>query len=230
MAREGLTLINGLNSELEFSTDKATWVEIRFTGDIEASGGEAPSNEVVTFKRVGQVVGHDRLPTLTVQVPSLIPHHSSWRSLTSANRDKTPLHFRIRTKEIKLDDSATGTAAIATTGAVTLSPVVEPASGNAHPIDWRTDMYGVGLGIKIGSSVYTVDSISDTGVLKVDPAPASAVAASTYTVVAPRLRLGSFLARATGLAAFALPAEGQLNKTLTLNPLVQLQDWVVEAA
>ena len=230
MAKDGLTIIRGLNSELEFSSDGTEWAEIPFTGDIEASGGEPPTNEVVTFKRVGQVVGHDRLPSLTAQVPSYVPHHSSWRALAAANQAGNSLQFRIRTKEQELGNSGTGTAAIATSGVVTLNPLVVPTNGNPHPIDWRSELYGVGLGIKIGSAVYTVDTISDDGVLKVDPAPGTAVAAAAYKVVAPRLRMGPFLARTGGIAAFTLPAEGQLNKTLAINPLVQLPDWVVEAA
>ena len=173
MAKDGLTIIRGLNSELEFSSDGTEWAEIPFTGDIEASGGEPPTNEVVTFKRVGQVVGHDRLPSLTAQVPSYVPHHSSWRALAAANQAGNSLQFRIRTKEQELGNSGTGTAAIATSGVVTLNPLVVPTNGNPHPIDWRSELYGVGLGIKIGSAVYTVDTISDDGVLKVDPAPAA---------------------------------------------------------
>ena len=220
------TIVSGLNAELEFSTDGTAWAELPFLGDIEASGGEPPTSEVVTFKGVGQVVGHDRLPSLTVQVPAHAPHHSSWRALAEANRAAKPLHFRLRTKEVELAGSGTGTAAIAASGAVTLNPTV----ADDHPIDWRSDLFGVGLGIKIGGKVYTVDAISGAGVPTVDPGPEAAVAAAKYTVVTPRLRLGSFLARVAGLGSFSLPMEGALNKTLTLNPLAPLPDWVVEAA
>ena len=224
MAKDGLTIVSGLNSELEFSADGADWTEIPFTSDIEASGGEPPTAEVVTFKRVGQVTGHDRLPSLSVQVPSFVPHHSSWRALIEANRSGDPMNFRITTKERERESSGTGTAAMAVSGAVTLNPLV---TAN-HPVDWRTDRYGVGLGIKIGDTVYLVDSITDTGVLTVDPPPKAVVAAAVYKVVTPGLRLGPFLATASGLSSFSLPVEGALNKTLTINPVTQLPNWVID--
>ena len=118
------------------------------------------------------------------------------------------------------------TAAITAAGLVTLSPTVIASPG--HSIDWRSDLYGVGLGIKIGSAVYTVDTISAAGVLTVDPAPAGAVAAAIYTTVGPSLRLGPILARVVGLAAVqSMPAEGALNKSVTIQPLGQLPDWSV---
>ena len=74
MATDGLVIISAINSELEVSIDGgATWKELPFAGDIEASGGEAPTGEVVTFKRVGTTVGHDRVPSLSVTVPSVHP-------------------------------------------------------------------------------------------------------------------------------------------------------------
>ena len=63
--------------------------------------------------------------------------------------------------------------------------------------------------------------------LTVDPAPAAAVAAAVYSVVGPSLRLGPILARIVGLAQFSMPAEGALNKTVTIQPLTQLPDWSV---
>ena len=228
MAEQGLTIISALNSQIEFSNDGgATWSEIPFTGDIEASGGEAPTNEVVTFRRVGSVVGHERIPGLTVQVPSYIPHHSSWRALAAANLAGSELQFRIRTIERERAQSgASNTAAIATTGAVTLNPLV--TASPAHSIDWRSELYGIGLGIKIVAKVYTVDTISAVGVLTVNPSPTAAVAAAVYSVVQPRLRLGPFLARITTLAPFNLPAEGQLNTTLGLQPVTRLPAWGID--
>ena len=74
MATDGLTIISAINSQLEMSIDGGTtWFEMPFASDIEASGGEAPTGEVVTFKRVGTTIGHDRVPSLSVTVPSYIP-------------------------------------------------------------------------------------------------------------------------------------------------------------
>ena len=117
------------------------------------------------------------------------------------------------------------TAEIDAAGAVTLAPLVTAG----HSIDWRLDLYGVGLGIKSGADVYTVDTISADGVLAVDPAPSAAVAAAVYDVVGPSLRLGPILSRIVGLAAFSMPAEGALNKSVTIQPLSQLPDWQVVA-
>ena len=155
MAKDGLVIVNALNSEIEFSDDGGTtYTEIPFTGDIEASGGEAPTTEVVTFKRTGTVVGHQRVPSLTVQVSSYVPHHSTWRSLAGVSNSGTALNFRIRTQEKEISKSGAGnTAAIATTGAVTLAPLVAPISGNPHSIDWRSELYGIGLGITFDETV-----------------------------------------------------------------------------
>ena len=82
MATDGLVIISAINSNLEFSTDGgSTWKELPFAGDIEASGGEAPTSEVATFKRVGTTVGHDRVPSLGVTIPSYIrttPAGATW--------------------------------------------------------------------------------------------------------------------------------------------------------
>ena len=227
MGQDGLVIISAINSALEFSIDGGSiWKELPFAGDIEASGGEAPTSEVATFRRVGTTVGHDRVPSLGVTVPSYIPHHSSWRDLSTQNKAGNPVLVRITTLERLLIASGMGnTAAITAAGLVTLSPTVIASPG--HSIDWRTDLYGVGLGIKSGSAVYTVDAISAAGVLTVDPAPAAAVAAAIYSVVGPSLRLGPILARIVGLAQFSMPAEGALNKTVTIQPLSQLPDWKI---
>ena len=227
MGQDGLVIISSINSSLEFSIDGGTiWKELPFAGDIEASGGEAPTSEVATFRRVGTTVGHDRVPSLGVTIPAYIPHHSSWRGLAAENKAGNPVLVRVTTLERELVSSTMGnTAAISVAGAVTLAPTVVASPG--HSIDWRTDLYGIGLGIKIGAAVYTVDTISPAGVLTVDPVPAGAVAAAIYTVVGPSLRLGPILARIVGLAQFSMPAEGALNKTVTIQPLTQLPDWSV---
>ena len=99
--------------------------ELPFAGDIEASGGEAPTSEVATFKRVGTTVGHDRVPSLGVTIPSYIPQHSSWRNLVAEGKAGNPVNVRITTKERLLATSGAGnTAAISAAGAVTLSPTV----------------------------------------------------------------------------------------------------------
>ena len=227
MATDGLTIISAINSQLEMSIDGGTtWFEMPFASDIEASGGEAPTGEVVTFKRVGTTIGHDRVPSLSVTVPSYIPQHSSWRKLATENKAGNPINFRITTRERLLASSgASNTVAITAAGLATLSPTVIASPG--HSIDWRSDLYGVGLGIRIGAAVYTVDTISAAGVLTVDPSPAGAVAAAVYSVVGPSLRLGPSLARVVGLAAFSMPAEGALNKSVTIQPISQLPDWTV---
>ena len=163
MAQDGLTIVSAINSTLEFSTDGGTtWRELPFAGDIEASGGEAPTSEIATFKRVGTTVGHDRVPSLEVTIPSYIPQHSSWRNLIAAGKAGNPVNVRITTKERLLASSGAGnTAAIAAAGTVTLAPTVVASPG--HSIDWRSDLYGVGLGIKIAAAVYTVDTISGAG-------------------------------------------------------------------
>ena len=163
---------------------------------------------------------------LGVTVPSYIPHHSSWRKLAAEGKAGNPVNVRITTLERLLASSGAGnTAAIADDGTVVLNPLV--TASPPHSIDWRSDLFGVGLGIKSGAAVLTVDTISAAGVLEVDPPPAADIAAATYDVVGPSLRLGPILARVVGLAQFSMPAEGALNKSVTIQPLGQLPDWIV---
>ena len=226
MSEHGLVIINGLNSTLEFSIDGGiTWDELPFAGDIEASGGDAPTNEIVTFRRVGVVTGHDRLPSLAVTIPSYIPHHSSWTNIGATTRAGNSIQWRIRTKpELIVQASGTGnTCAIATTGVCTLAPAL--TASPPHSVRWDTDAFGRGHVIKIGANLYTVASISAVGIPTIGPAPASAVSATVYSVVLPQVELPSFSGKAGGVDAFSLPAEGALNKTLTIQPDAALPAW-----
>ena len=228
MGADALTIVDSDNSVLEFSVDgKATWKEVPFVGSVEASGGETPSSEVVTFKRVGKVTGKDRLPSFTFSVPSFVPQHSSWKTLRENRAER--IWMRIRTKEQLVATSTAGnTAAIADTGVVSLDPLVIDTPG--HSIDWRTELYGIGLGIKIGTSIYIVDTISDVGVLTVSPVPSAAIAAMIYTVVVPSLGIGDgMFGRVTGLDTFSLTGESNLTKSFGFEPAVALEDWKIQS-
>ena len=118
MGAGALTLITSENATLEYSSDGVAYRAVPFVGDIGASGGEAPENDVVTFSKIGKVVGHPRVPSLSVTVPSYVPNHSSWQTIHDALINRTPLTWRITTRESRFYEAsgAGNTVAIADSG------------------------------------------------------------------------------------------------------------------
>ncbi len=224
MAKDGQVTIPGLQTTIEFSNDGgAEWNELLNASDISATGGEHPESEIVGFKAVSRVTGLERIPTITITMPSMVPHHAAWEKILDAKDAGDVLQWRFTTRPQELASSGTATAAIAmTTGAVTLAPSIA-----THPVDWRRDDLGPGLVIEIATKKYIVATISETGAITVSPAPTSAVAAAAYKVLVPSLRKGPFSASISSAEAFELPAEGALNASLAIRPLVRMPRWVV---
>ena len=220
----GLTLITSENAKLEYSKDGGTtFIQLPFEGDISASGGEAPENDVVTFGRIGKVVGHPRVPSLSVTIPSYVPNLAAWADIRDATVERTLLLWRLTTAESELyKASGSGnTAAIADTGIITFA--------GTKP-DFTTNEFAEGMVVEIGTAKakYTIDQISSAGVVTVKPAPDSAIAATaSYRVLNPSLRLGPFSASVRSAGNFELAAEGNLSSTLELTPRAQLPAWVI---
>ncbi|MYH25521.1 MAG: hypothetical protein F4156_09860 [Holophagales bacterium] len=217
----GLTLITAENATLEYSKDGTRFVKLPFEGDISASGGEAPENDVVTFSRIGKVVGHPRVPSLSVAIPSYVPNLVAWTDILDALTKRTPLTWRLTTAEAEFftASGAGNTVAIATTGAVTFA--------GTKP-DFMSDEFAEGMAIRVGTAKYTIDAISDAGAVTVRPAPTTTVPAATeYRIINPSLRLGPFTASVRSAGNFELAAEGNLSTTLELTPRAQLPAWVI---
>ena len=113
MAKDGLIIINGLNTVFEASVDGGSnWFTIPFTGGVEATGGESPTAEAVDFNRVGSVIGHPRLPAVSVSIAAYVPHHSSWVQIAEKTKAGNDISFRFTTKERKVADSGAATLMI----------------------------------------------------------------------------------------------------------------------
>ena len=106
------------------------------------------------------------------------------------------------------------------TGVVTFVGTIKPAVG----------LLGPGMVIKVGSSKYVIDSISDaaTPVVTVKPAPSTAVpATSAYSIVLPSMRRGPFDATVRLAGNVSLESEGDMTTTVTLAPRAQLSEWSI---
>ena len=210
----GITLLAGLYAQIEYSkTGADDWALLPGMSEYSESGGDRPTEDVVTFDGVGKIAGQARTPTITANAQYL-PHLQGWKDVRSAYVDGTPLWIRITSKEDVLYETATGTVAIATTGIVTFA-------GTAQPIT-TSDTYAVGNVIKHNNKGYVIDTISKTGVFTVKPAPASAVAASAnYKIVAPSIRR-TFRADVTLADRISVTPEGTMTTTINLSPRSQL--------
>ena len=217
----GMTVIAGVNSTLEASKDGSTFFNLPFTGDITASGGDAPETDIPAYDSIGKVTGHPRVPSLSVAMASYVPNLDIWDTIYAAAADGDLITWRIRTskRELHAPAGAGNTIGIAATGVVTFAGTDRP--------DFTTKRFNVGLVIEVGSGKYTVDSISSTGVVTVRPAPATAVAAASgYKIVVPSLEL-EFSGTVRSQGNFELPAEGNLATTLEITPQSQLPKWTI---
>ena len=148
----GITLAESNFAKLEFSRDGATFHVLPFIGDISASGGEAPENDVVTFSGVGKVTGHPRVPSLSITVPSYVPQHSTWVVIRDALIKRKPLTWRITTVEQDLYNVADTMAAINRAGVVTYNGMAVP--------DFAGDLFGVGMALVLPAPLLFAPSLS----------------------------------------------------------------------
>ena len=209
-------------AKLEYSSDSGlTWIKVPGINSYTESGGEAPERDIVTFDGVAKRSGHPRVPSIELNA-TYSPAHAAWKAMRAASIKGTLLDFQLTTKEetMKSITGSANTVAIALTGVVTFAGAIKPA----------VKLLGPGMVIKVGSSKYVIDSISDaaTPVVMVKPAPSTAVAATaTYSIVLPSMRRGPFDARVRLAGNVSLESEGDMTTTLTLAPRVQLSEWSI---
>ena len=218
----GLTVHGSEFATLEYSSD-GSWIEVPGITSYTESGGEAPERDVVAFSGVAKRSGHPRVPSIEMNAV-YSPAHAAWRALRTFSFKGTLLQFRLITKKETFESiSGPGnTVAIADTGVVTFAGTVQP--------NFAEGVIGPGQVIEVNSKNYVIDSISDaaTPVVKVKPAPDSAVTAKTpYAIVLPSLRRGPFRATIRVLGNSSLESEGDMSTTLTLAPRGQLSEWSI---
>ena len=221
------TTIN--NFEIEIG---GQWYRFPFTGDVEVSPNPAPVQEVVTGQGIGAVVGKQRLPGVSIALPSYAPHLWLMKQVEALRKKGAINSFRwTRPGEtIGAESPAGKTAAIdGGTGAVTFA-------GDDHQVQFSKERYGVGLVLKIGASRFIVDTVSEAGAITVvkddgsRTADADDVAAAVYSVELPGLRQ-AFAAQilASPALGWTAPADAQLNSGMQLQPVSEPDEWEIVA-
>ena len=170
-----------------FYNDGSNWLEVQGLGQMDISPPTAQSNTFSGFEGSFSVPGEREIGQVTYEVASFAPNHRSWRHLRGLYDDGNDVTLRTETREIDIATPGNTTAAIATTGVVTLAAGLTIA-----------DIPGLARGhvFVLGNKTYTVESISDddTPVITVyddatGEAPATAVAATRIAkIIQPILR------------------------------------------
>lgn len=225
--RTSLVTVNADNSTLEASTDGgATWSEVPYIGDVAASPGSTPENDIVTFKQVGKVRGKNRVPSLSVTIPSYVPNLPVWGDIADKADSSDLVKFRITTVQRQIhqtsDADAAAEADIANTGVLAL--------GNDSDLDLESHEYNIGLVFldDDNDAAYTIAELTDAGVATLSPAPNTAVAdIANYQVVIPALRITFDAQPSNPDDNFNLPSEGVLNTTLDLTLRTKLPRWAI---
>ena len=226
--RTSLVAINSDNATLEASVDGGTtWREVPFIGEISASPGSTPENDIVTFKSVGKVRGKNRVPSLSVTIPAYVPNHPVWGDIADKADSGDLVKFRMTTRERQIfsgSGSKVENASIATTGILTFT------SGGMRKPELGDDEYNIGLVFKDNDNTkaYTISALTDAGVATLSPAPGTAVSAiDDYEIVIPSLRMTFDATPSNPDDNFSLPAEGALNTTLDLSLRSKLPRWEI---
>jgi len=226
MSRDTLVTINADNSVLEASNDGGTtWAEIPFIGDISASPGSTPENDIIAFSGVGKVRGKPRVPSLSVTVPAYVPVIPVWDTLRTAGQASNFILFRLTTAERLIASGSDGKSEIA----ITSSSGVVTASGT-DKIDFDDDEYNVGLVIKDtgNSKNYVLASFDSNDAPVVDPKPATNLAAThEFKIVIPSLRIQFNGQPSDPNENFAMPAEGALNTNFDITLRSVLPNWAI---
>lgn len=204
---------------------ESAWTFLPGVQDFTTSGGEPPSNDVGDFQGTSRAFGTATPEGVTMTIPAIQVAHVSYAKLREALRGNAFLQFRWRNpEEIPLADetASNNTVAIAaTSGAIT-------KAGTAHPSLTDTPGVGPGAAIKIGTDYYYFDKIASDGDIgsadtTISNPPASAVAASVYSLVMPPIYQPAFVARVLSLNVSSTSA-GSLTGSLSLGLTTQLPD------
>ena len=224
-----IAIIDSANMSLEISADGSTWLRVANVGSVGVSGGEAPQTEVRTTDGVAQRTGDPGVPNMTVELPSYLPHMAFGVLLKGHQDNGEDIFVRLTmANKLVFDSGATAgdTVAIAATGIVSFAgnkvPETSPGSRLIAP----------GHIIKIDSNAnnFIIDSISDAGVVMVNPAPTQAVAAATtYDILAPSLRNGPVIGKVRSGPSnnFTVSADGVLAGTVEFGLNNPLPGWEI---
>ena len=214
----GLSIIPSENAAVSFSDDGGVnFHELPGISGWSESPGEAPSSEIRSFKATAQQTGSPAPPTISLDVASFSPQHSSWRRALASYKSKKTVTFKFATEALNIfgptTDAADTMAVAANTGVVTLA--------GDYP-DLTDDDYATGDAFVYDVAgttpkILTIDSLLGTGatVAKVtdpltDSFPAAALTAKKYSIITPGLEL-VFLGRIA-----SVPGLGNLSTESTL--------------
>ena len=189
----------------------STWTEIPGVTNWSTTRTAADQREVRAFGgRVRSLAGSAGARTVTIE-GIRPPRDPSWSRLEVLGDQRTIVpQFRLTSTEREVSGvtSAGNTAAIAqTTGRVTLA---------GTPAAFDDDIVAPGMAIKIGSTLYLIESVTSAGVATVSPVPGTAVAAAVYSVVEPaaqRVVRGDI----TNIGQDSLSEGAELTDTIEIN-------------
>ena len=160
------------------------YIEVPGISNFSIGQGEASSDTISAFEGSFAVLGETPIGDVNFTVVSYVPNHVAWIYIQEAKLAGDNMNFRIETPEREVLAEASGaTIAIAKDGACTF--VKQPAAFTGTQVQR-------GMAIKIGTDYYTISTISDddTATVTINPQdnPKTAVGATMYSVVLPKLR------------------------------------------
>lgn len=220
----GLQVTDTNNFKVEVQIGTSTvWETISGSASVTESGGAAPTTDIVAFEGIARIGGRRRIPEITIEVPAFMPALDVHRKVERAAVESTGVRLRYTSEEVVQYAGADGVeAAIATDGVVTVTGTGAPSL--------LSDDFGPGTAFRIGSATYVIASINDSGVATVAPAPTTAVAKTTYTLVIPSVRRGPIVGKFSEAGNISAATESGLASTLTFQPRSQLPAWTVVAS
>lgn len=214
-----VTDTNNFKVEAQFG-DSAVWETIVASAGVTESGGAAPTTDIVAFEGIARIGGRRRVPEVSIEVAAFMPALDAHRKVERAAVESTTVRLRYTSEEVTQFAATDGVeAAIADTGIATIT-------GTGAP-DLTLDEFGPGSAFRIGSATYVIASINDSGIATVAPAPASAVAKASFSIVIPSVRRGPVTGKFSDAGNVVAAVESGLTTTITFQPRAQLPAWTV---
>ena len=162
------------------------WAEVPGISSFSIGVGEAPTDTTSAFEGSFAVIGEAPIGDVTFTLASYIPNHQAWIDIDNALDNGDSLGWRITTPEREV---------LATTPNGTTAAIAKDATAVTfakQPDAWTNKTIQRGMALVVGTTYYTIASISDddtaTVAINRADAPGSAVSASVYKVVLPSLR------------------------------------------
>lgn len=221
----------GTRVEVEWENE---FIELPGIASWEETQNDAPRRVIRAFSGTASRTGTPEPPTVACEVVAYSPRHPAWRRVREAALANAAINVRLFTPPTELlfkskaaDSGAT--AAIATTGVVTLATADEE-----DPPDLTTDTYAPGMAIWIAGKWYTIMSIDDDSdqVKAVDDTtnkyPSSAVTAAQFAVGLPRQGRSSFAAEISATDGASIRTENQLSSGFNINPTNRPPEFVYQ--